>query len=511
MARGKIKVQPGQSKTVAYKQISYHYDKKQEGKDLESWMKTDKLSKNDTSIVDNFCERTFEKSDSSTKTVRDSPDFAKSGKEIIYKADVSTKTIPTIIPTTETRSTERDFKYIKETSFHTEPSPVSPRKNIKTVRTDETEELTNVEYIPASAPIPANLAPGPNTKVTTTIKTYTYELPGAPETYLPSTSSTLTKNVNVDKSVSYTLPREPEKTVTYHVEEQKSGIRDYVSATPPPTTSRVHREEKVYMERRGYRAPSPPPPVTTTTTTTTSRNERYLQQTNIPVNRVPSPADYPDQTHSSRTERSQRIVYQSEPAPPPPVIEGTRTTIKQYEEHFSGSRPPKPVYYPGNESSHHSSSTTHIYKYDEQQSLLPKPFPTSERPASPRQQPPKRIEDLMASFSDSEEVVEVVDKRDRKTKESTPKKEVDFVPQTVPVVKSKNVAGPPVYYPPGSAEFSKKEEAMGAMSKASGGWAKERAAWEYGASAKSEEKVKTKKAVVPVCLPLCCALPCVIM
>ena len=44
-----------------------------------------------------------------------------------------------------------------------------------------------------------------------------------------------------------------------------------------------------------------------------------------------------------------------------------------------------------------------------------------------------------------------------------------------------------------------------------GGWAKERAAWEYGASSKSEEKVKTKKAVVPVCLPLCCALPCVIM
>lgn len=44
------------------------------------------------------------------------------------------------------------------------------------------------------------------------------------------------------------------------------------------------------------------------------------------------------------------------------------------------------------------------------------------------------------------------------------KKEVDFVPHTPPKVKSKNVAGPPVYYPPGSAEFTKKEESSAAMS-----------------------------------------------
>ena len=220
------------------------------------------------------------------------------------------------------------------------------------MRTDETEELTNVEYIPASTPIPASLAPGPNTKVTTTIKTYTYELPGAPESYIPpptTTTSTISKNINVDKSISYTLPaREPEKTITYHVEEQKSGVREYVPA-PSPSSSRVRREEKMYVEeRRGYRAASPPPPQ------------------------------------------------------PLPVTEGSRTTIKQYEEHYSGSsRPPRPTYYPDN-THHSSSSSTHVYKYDEQQSLLPRPFPTSERPASPRQQPPRRIEDLMASFSDSE-------------------------------------------------------------------------------------------------------------
>lgn len=48
------------------------------------------------------------------------------------------------------------------------------------------------------------------------------------------------------------------------------------------------------------------------------------------------------------------------------------------------------------------------------------------------------------------------------------KKEVDFVPHTPPKVKSKNVAGPPVYYPPGAAEFTKKEEASAAMSQSAG-------------------------------------------
>ena len=38
------------------------------------------------------------------------------------------------------------------------------------------------------------------------------------------------------------------------------------------------------------------------------------------------------------------------------------------------------------------------------------------------------------------------------------------MPHTPPKVKSKNVAGPPVYYPPGAAEFTKKEEASAAMS-----------------------------------------------
>lgn len=63
-------------------------------------------------------------------------------------------------------------------------------------------------------------------------------------------------------------------------------------------------------------------------------------------------------------------------------------------------------------------------------------------------------------------MLENIEKREKgQQKESTVvKKEVDFLPHTPPKVQSKNVAGPPVYYPPGAAEFTKKEEASAAMS-----------------------------------------------
>lgn len=66
------------------------------------------------------------------------------------------------------------------------------------------------------------------------------------------------------------------------------------------------------------------------------------------------------------------------------------------------------------------------------------------------------------------EVLEDIEKKEYQTKKESPvkkkKKEVDFLPHTPPQVESKNIAGPPVYYPPGSAEFTKKEESSVAMS-----------------------------------------------
>lgn len=53
---------------------------------------------------------------------------------------------------------------------------------------------------------------------------------------------------------------------------------------------------------------------------------------------------------------------------------------------------------------------------------------------------------------------ERLQKKNKVKDDAAPKKEVEFVGHTPPQVQSKNVAGPPVYYPPGAGEFKVKEE-----------------------------------------------------
>lgn len=76
---------------------------------------------------------------------------------------------------------------------------------------------------------------------------------------------------------------------------------------------------------------------------------------------------------------------------------------------------------------------------------------------------------------------------------------------------SRNVAGPPVFYPPGQIFTRTEEESMKEES-GKGKMKMER-------SRKEKEKMKTKHkegggegaVPVPVCLPVCCAAPCSIM
>nr|CAD7600060.1 unnamed protein product [Timema genevievae] len=71
---------------------------------------------------------------------------------------------------------------------------------------------------------------------------------------------------------------------------------------------------------------------------------------------------------------------------------------------------------------------------------------------------------------------------------------------------SKNVAGPAVYYPPGVELFANKDQSMQMASMKGSG------KYEYEMSRESKDKSSSGgAAVVPVCLPLCCAMPCVIM
>jgi hypothetical protein len=66
--------------------------------------------------------------------------------------------------------------------------------------------------------------------------------------------------------------------------------------------------------------------------------------------------------------------------------------------------PPTVITYKYSSHSSHSSSSKFPVQPEEQQPLLPRPFPTpSPTPVpSPNNQPPKRLDDLMASFSDTE-------------------------------------------------------------------------------------------------------------
>ncbi|XP_043595568.1 mucin-12 isoform X2 [Bombus pyrosoma] len=547
-------VQPGQSKTIAYKQVSYQYNKSLDGKPIDSWVADNALTNTSSALIDDIRERSYEES----TIPRGLEPVGKSvNRELVYNdSSVSRSKQTSPLPA----GTQRDVRYIHESSsYQTEPAQNTTVTT--TVHANAAQEYGNVEYVPVPSPtaaIPINLAPGPNTKVTTTIKTYTYELPGPPETYLPGGNAPGTVVLPGDQTITYTIPKgtsSTDKTITYQTvtENVPSRTPAGYSSPPPPVTdvtkksTTIHQESKFYHEEH-HDSPANVQPTTTVTyhpgspllanKTTITRNEKYYQlDGGYPNGHTAGdrPPDHPGTT----------VIYQNQP----PAINETRTTINRIEEHYpsrppSGGRHPTPdkpatpvnYYTSPVQSTSPPQSTTTIYKFsntttsippnknpEDHELLLPKPFPTeavqlypSNKPANNNvQTPPKKLEDLMASFSDTErEVLEDIEKREKEQQKESPtvKKEVDFVPHTPPKVKSKNVAGPPVYYPPGAAEFTKKEEASAAMSQSGGGgWQKAKAKYEYEASGKSKSKSSSGKAVVPVCLPLCCALPCVIM
>ncbi|XP_063988293.1 uncharacterized protein LOC135168237 [Diachasmimorpha longicaudata] len=483
-------VQPGQSKTVAYKQVSYQYSKNQDGKPIDSFAATENaLSSNTVPLSDDIHERSYEEIIRRRRSPERSTKTSTVNRELVYGDTYSSSRTKQPSPL---GNQSKEVKIIRETSaFPSESKTISSNYH-----TRERTEDYGVERVP----VPDHLAPGPNTKVTTTIKTYTYELPGAPETYVPPGGTGL------DQTVTYKI----DKTL----ERSASPIRYTSTPEVSQKSSVLHKESKYYHEdlhgSPTYGKPLTPSPVNYETTTTKKENfyirdERYE---NLPRDRVDHPG-YPGH---------------------PPYTETTTTTvIDRVEELYpdkSGSPrgyytpPPPPT---GGSSVYKYSKETH--NLHDREVLLPKPFPTGTQlyPVNGKgptngEGPPKRVDDLMASFSDSEREVlmdiqreDRIQKKNRVKDDDTPKKEVDFVKHSPPVVQSKNVAGPPVYYPPGTTEFKMKEESSMAMKEGGGQWERGKGMYEYEKGSKSKQKQTSGKAVVPVCLPLCCAMPCTIM
>ena len=201
-----------------------------------------------------------------------------------------------------------------------------------------------------------------------------------------------------------------------------------------------------------------------------------------------------------------------------------------------------------NQSSNYSSN---------QRNLSPASFPTCPSPSPGRgpsvQAPPKKVDDLLTELSEFDPSIQHTTFQEPPTHRVTTTKytvdEDDFSansrrrePSPIKPVKkpaqASTTPGPAVYYPPGelfsstrindSADCAPREltpanghnqqvEVSHTMEESSGGGSRGRAEMraEYGYKSKSRysETGDTKQgaAVVPICLPLCCAAPCVIL
>lgn len=183
----------------------------------------------------------------------------------------------------------------------------------------------------------------------------------------------------------------------------------------------IHKEAKFYHEDHQGQPTQPyrDVPPTNMETKTTVTEKYYHRDGNYPNGH--GPGDHPDYSGST-------TIYQNQP---PAVSETHTRTINRIEEYRSGrspssgrypDKPDTPIktsYYPRQDTSPQSSTT--VYKFsntmttvppnknaDDHEVLLPKPFPTSVRVRPPAKSitngegPPTKLEDLMASFSDSE-------------------------------------------------------------------------------------------------------------
>ncbi|XP_061392042.1 uncharacterized protein LOC133327541 [Musca vetustissima] len=407
-----------------------------------------------------------------------------------------------------------------------------------------------------------DILPVPGTKVTTTVRTYTYEIPAnAP---LP-TSNTLSRKIQyntiqtnetnnvVQPHPVHAIPQ----TVVYNTESYSTLNKDN-----KPVVSNVNYEVREHYETntlrnntlplqpRNHQHPVSPgplgptsgePPVGSNTivynihnTTTTTNTERPGYPGHSPNNQGPrspvSPQHGPGPHHGPGGPTTHHYIYK----------ESTNTvnTIHGGPPHepnkphggyppngSTGGYPPTNggPGYPGNGHPPHtnitynySSTTTNTSNtrggpnYGSPSTPLPPaPFPVDgvvEYPTT-NGNPPQRVEELMQSLGNTDSVdrpdLNTPRKREIETAVATPNQ------QQIPSV---NRAGREIYYPPGhEMMLTKRSEMHASGSQAGGRWAKGSGMYEYESGSRSKTTTKSGGAMVPVCLPLCCAMPCSIM
>ncbi|KAJ8975548.1 hypothetical protein NQ317_009204 [Molorchus minor] len=395
-------------------------------------------------------------------------------------------------------------------------------KNIHGYPVEVTETITPEIDPEVLAHLDPNLRPPGNTKVTTTIKTYTYEIPGSGE-YPTNLTSNSTETDKYVYSPNQTITT-PSKSFVYSKTENKENTL-YQQEPSWQTNINKQYNETVTENYPPYQKPAPPGGVVVKETITT----RNYQPGYSPVTNPPSSHQtyvYNEGVTQGGTPPSRETYL---------VKETHNTTVNKNEPPFSERG--YPVYNPPddknpphttciikethNTTNKTSTNTTHnTYKGgyppgDDTQTLLPQKFPTDDGPDGP----PKKLDELMATIGNEPPssplnagfTAHEQDLAQMKKVETLKRQAAEADAQKKePVIRTKNVSGPPVYYPPGHEMFAKKEESEAAY-RAQGGYAKASGKYQYEAESKSKSKSSSGATVVPVCLPLCCGLPCVLL
>ncbi|XP_049881828.1 proteoglycan 4 [Pectinophora gossypiella] len=278
----------------------------------------------------------------------------------------------------------------------------------------------------------------PMNKVTTTVKTYTYEVPADQD------------------PASVPLPAHADHHHTYVSSSENARITSNTTKVPPSPALGCQYCSHCNTRVREYKH---------VTTTDEHTNERMV---------YPSPAN-----------EVKLVPVNAEP--------------------HNGHSPYGPTSYKYSETTYSAHNTTERYPPS------PAPFPRPTTPSPGNQQTPKKLDDLLADFPEARFPTQPDGVVQRKVHVTHERSTQDTAVKPAPVAGSKNVAGPAVYYPPGHVPFAKSEGYSASAMQGGGAYASGRGMYEYESGSKSKEKHSEKKTAVPICLPLCCAMPCVIM
>lgn len=311
-----------------------------------------------------------------------------------------------------------------------------------------------------------DILPRPKTKVTTTIRTYTYEIP-EDGIAIPKNNAMFYKTERNERNVNYY----PNNTSTSPLTIQEVPVR---SASPIPPQENIIRNYK-YESHTTSRPPSQPP-----------------QHGNVPPGGITIyPTPQPTATIYKTTETTTN-KYRS-PTPTNQYLPGVDPNSNHPHSPGWTQYPQQPGYpqYPQQQPhvTHPNEPSVVVYKQTTTTRTVPVPRPGEREPLHPFPvdgpiitevdgNPPKRVEDLMASFGDTSEIhytkknVQIAEKpyaqhnpHNVSTLSTTQKNVYSSEPEDrnkSAVVPSKNVAGPPVYYPPNHELFTRKEESAAA-------------------------------------------------